>query len=249
MIQSVKRAIDILEALKAAERSFSIAEISKKVNLSPSTVHHILQTFCEKDYVVRDEKTHLYQLGPALISLGNAARRQTRLHNVASPFVQKLSNMTGEDSFLVIVAGFKGYILEKAEGSNSLKVIENFGYEIDLHCGAIRKVLLAYQPETFLHEYINHGLARYSENTIVDPDKLLIDLAKIRKEGIAVSCAEYIKDGFGIGAPVFNSNGKIVASIGIIAPLSRFSKERVEILKQNVKQCAKELSYRLGYEK
>lgn len=247
-MQSLKRAIEILEALKEPEGSFSINEISKKVNLPPSTVHRILNTLCEKNYVLRDERTHLYQLGPALISLGMAAKRNIRLQSIASPFVHKLSELTGEDAFLVVPAGYKGYVLEKAEGPNTLKVVEKFGYELDLHCGAIRKVLLAYQPKSFIEQYIQHGLVRYTEFTVTDPDVLLADLEKIRREGIAVSKNEYVEGGLGIGAPVFDSSGEIVASIGIIAPVSNVDEERVEELKEKVKQCAKELSQYLGYD-
>ena len=57
MVQSLLRAIELLEALKVPERWFSLAELAEQVQLPPSTIHRILQTFCEKMYVVRDDKT------------------------------------------------------------------------------------------------------------------------------------------------------------------------------------------------
>ena len=247
MIQSLIRAIDILEALKEPERSFSLAELSEELGLPPSTIHRILQTFCTKNYVTRDEKTHLYQLGPALISLGMAATHNVKLQNAAPPILRKLSSMTGEDTFLVIVSGYKGLVLEKVEGPNNLKVIEKFGAELDLHCGAIRKALLAHQPESFWHELADHGLSRHGDNTITEPEKLFENLRKIRKEGIAVSEGEYIEGAVGIGAPVFAPRGAAVASMGLIAPSSRIDGKRLPVLMQDVKQCARELSYALGY--
>ncbi|MVB12358.1 HTH-type transcriptional repressor AllR [Caprobacter fermentans] len=247
MIQSLIRAINVLEALKEPEKSFSLAELSEALELPPSTIHRILQTFCSKNYVTRDERTHLYQLGPALISLGMAATHHVKLQNAAPPILRKLSAMTGEDTFLVILAGFKGLVLEKVEGPNNLKVIEKFGYEVDLHCGAIRKSLLAYQPDSFIRDFIEHGLSRHADNTITNPSTLMEDLKKIRREGIAVSCGEYIRDAMGVGAPVFSRNGSVVASMGLIAPISRVDSKRIELLKRDVKQCSQELSYDLGY--
>lgn len=247
MIQSLIRAIDILEALKEPEQPFSLARLSEELQLPPSTIHRILQTFCSKNYVTRDEKTHLYQLGPALISLGMAATHNVKLQNAAPPVLRKLSAMTGEDAFLVILSGYKGLVLEKVEGPNNLKVIEKFGSEIDLHCGAIRKSLLAFQPESFWHEFVDRGLRRHSDNTITDPDKLIRDLEKIRREGIAVSRGEYIDGAVGVGAPVFGLHGTAVASMGLIAPSSRINEQRIEELRKDVKQCASELSYMLGY--
>jgi DNA-binding IclR family transcriptional regulator len=247
MIQSLIRAIDVLETLKVPEKSFSVAELSKLLQLPPSTIHRILQTYCSKNYVIKDERTHLYQLGPALISLGMAATHNAKLQNIAPTVLKKLSKNTGEDAFLVILAGFKGLVLDKVEGPNNLKVIEKFGYEVDLHCGAIRKALLAYQPEAFIDNYIKSGLKNYINHNPVDSHQLIDDLSQIRKDGIAVSCGEYIDGAVGIGAPVFGSQGKITASMGIIAPASRVDEETLKLLKRNVKECSKELSYYLGY--
>jgi len=247
MIQSLIRAMNILEALKEPGKSFSLAELSEILDLPPSTIHRILQTFCSKNYVIRDEKTHLYQLGPALISLGMAASHNVKLQKVAPPFLKKLSSTTKEDTFLVILAGFKGLVLQKVEGPNNLKVIEKFGYEVDLHCGAIRKSLLAYQSDAFIRDYIEHGLSRHSDKTITNAETLLQQLQNIRENGVSVSCGEYIRDAMGVGAPVFGKDGSVVASMGLIAPMSRVDSKRVEFLKKEVKRCAQELSCNLGY--
>ncbi|MCI1966372.1 MAG: IclR family transcriptional regulator [Oscillospiraceae bacterium] len=247
MIQSLIRAIAVLEALKEPGKSFSLAELSEQLGLPPSTIHRILQTFVSKNYVTRDEKTHLYRLGPALISLGITAAHNIDLHEAALPILRKLSALTREDAFLVILSGFKGVVLEKTEGPNNLKVIEKSGYEIDLHCGAIRKSLLAFQPDSFLHNFMEHGLSRHADNTITNPKALIEDLGEIRKEEIAVSQGEYIPDAVEIGAPVFGSNRTSVAAIGLIVPISRADKKHLTAFKKAVKQYARELSCQLGY--
>ena len=75
MIQSLLRSMELLEVLKEKNRNFSIAELAEAMDLPPSTVHRILQTFCEKKFVIRDDRSHTYRLGPALIPLGKAAAR------------------------------------------------------------------------------------------------------------------------------------------------------------------------------
>ena len=70
MIQSLLRSMELLEVLKEKNRNFSIAELAEAMDLPPSTVHRILQTFCEKKYVIRDDRSHTYRLGPALIPPG-----------------------------------------------------------------------------------------------------------------------------------------------------------------------------------
>ena len=50
------------------------------------------------------------------------------------------------------------YFIQLKHGPNHLKVVEEFGYEMHLHCGAIRKVLLAYQKPSFIEEYFQNIL-------------------------------------------------------------------------------------------
>ncbi len=56
----------------------------------------------------------------------------------------------------MIPVGNKGLVIEKVDGPNHIKVVEEFGYEMYLHCGAIRKVLLAYQSPSFIEEYVKN---------------------------------------------------------------------------------------------
>ena len=59
MIQSLLRSMELLEVLKEKNRNFSIAELAEAMDLPPSTVHRILQTFCEKKYVTDPTPTVL----------------------------------------------------------------------------------------------------------------------------------------------------------------------------------------------
>ena len=153
MIQSLLRSLELLEVLKEKNRSYSIAELADTMNLPPSTVHRILQTFCEKKYVIRDDRSHMYRLGPALIPLGKAASKGIRLQDAAKPTLAALSEQTREDVYLIIQVGNKGLVIDKHDGPNHLKVVEEFGYEMYLHCGAIRKVLLAFQSPNFIEAF------------------------------------------------------------------------------------------------
>ena len=150
--------MELLELLKEANHKYSIAELSESTGLPPSTIHRILQTFCEKKYVIRDEHAHTYQLGPALISLGRAAADNVRIQDAALPILKNLSYCTREDSYLIIQVGDKGLVLDKTDGPNHLKVVEEFGYEMDLHCGAIRKALLAFQSDEYIRRYLDTRL-------------------------------------------------------------------------------------------
>ena len=248
MIQSLLRALELLELLKETPHKCSIAELSEATGLPPSTIHRILQTVCEKKYVLRDEYSHTYQLGPALISLGRAASNNIRIQEAALPILKNLSYVPREDSYLVIQVGDKGLVLDKMDGPNHLKVVEEFGYEMDLHCGAIRKVLLAYQDQDYIDYYLNNMLDRPEAFPQISRSGLAQELKNIREKGISVSHGEYVHDAVGIGAPIFGINGQVTASLGIIAPYTRISDNtHLERLQDQGKHSAAELSYYMGH--
>lgn len=248
MIQSLLRSMELLEVLKEKNRSFTIAELADAMNLPPSTIHRILQTFCEKKYVIRDDRSHTYRLGPALIPLGKAASKGIRLQDAAKPVLASLSEKTGEDVYLIIPVGNKGLVIEKFDGPSHLKVVEEFGYEMYLHCGAIRKVLLAYQSPNFIDEYFKNIIMQDRAYPHVRPSDLKAELDKIRNDGHAISRGDYVADAIGIGAPVFNAEGELACSIGIIAPEIRItSNDYLQELLGHVKHFAAELSSDLGY--
>jgi DNA-binding IclR family transcriptional regulator len=248
MMQSLIRAMEVLETLNGPKSNYSIAYLAQELTLPPSTVHRLLQTLCAKKYVVRDEKSHEYKLGPALISLGITARNNLHLQNFAGPILEKLVSRTSDDAFLVIPTGYKGLVLEHINSRSPLKILENFGFEMDLHCGAMRKTLLAYQSDEFIADYIADVINGPHPFPKTDSKTLLEILANIKKDGVAVSHSDYISQAVGIGAPVFDADAKIIAAVGVIAPESKVpTGEILEELKYNVKAAANELSEMMGH--
>ena len=147
---------------------------------------------------------------------------------------------------MIIKSGRKGLVISKVEGKHPLKIVENFGYEIDLHWGAIRKVILAFQSKEFIDKYISEGLSD-NLNGKVDVEKLKKELEEIRKNMVSTSNSDYITNAAGIGAPVFNYNGELLGALGIVLPKERMTEENKESFINSVKSCAEKLSKNIGY--
>lgn len=247
MIQNLKRAVKVLQALNGHKNEYTLTEIVEHTSLPPSTIHRILNTLCSEDFVQLDKRAHLYSLGPALISLGIAASRNTNLSELARPILKQLSESTGEDAILTVQVGNQGVILEKVDGASYIKVIEKHGRHFDLHCGASHRTLLAFQKDEFIKKYIDSGLKEYTALTITDPIKLWDNLMEIRKNGYGISYGEFMHDTLGIGAPVFNAQKSIVAAIGVVMPAVMSTSEKTESIIRQVKLHAEKLSAKLGY--
>lgn len=240
--------MDILYYMgKNGKREYTIAELALGVDLPPSTVHRILKTFADGGYVLLDKGTHLYRLGPALIQLGRAAGDVSSLKTAAMPYLQKIAEETGDDAFLMVISGYQSHTLAKAEGPNRIKIVESFEANFDLHCGANRKMLLAFQPDSFIREYMAMGLKSYTASTITDPETLWLEIKTIREERVSFSLSEFIDGAMGISAPVFDHSGKLAASIGTSGPAFQVTSSKINARKKIISECAMELSKKLGF--
>jgi len=247
MIKSLSKAIEILEILKKSPKGCSLLQIYTTLGIPKSTAHGILKTLMGKMYVLKDESTHFYRLGPALISLGKVASLELNIKNIAYLVLEKLSLELGVDSFLMIPIGYKGTIIERVDGLQSVKIVENYGNEFYLHCGAMRKAILAHKDISFIEDYINNVIEK-NENIKISSSKLKGDLKKIKSEGVAISYGEYAKGTIGIGAPIYNSNGEVIASLGInLLETKDLTEKRIKELKEIVREKAIEVSKGMGY--
>lgn len=247
MIQSIQRAASILDVMKKPDTAFTIKDIASQTGLSPSTVHRILATLIDCGYVSYDELSHTYKLGHELITLGIIATHNTNLQELSKPLLKELATRTQEDSFLMIKSGNNGIVIQKYVGPNNLKIVENFGYDVALHWGAIRKVLLAFQSKEFIDKYITTNLKSTPTRLVLNPDTFIDELEKIRQNKIAISRGDYIPNGVGIGAPVFDHDKKVIASIGVVGTSNRLNVNNIDNNAKIVSEIAQQLSSLMGY--
>lgn len=63
LVQSVERALNILEFLGSSGEELGVSEIGAATGLSAGTVHRLLSTLVSRGYVHRNKETRKYGLG------------------------------------------------------------------------------------------------------------------------------------------------------------------------------------------
>lgn len=245
---SIRRALKVLSAFSLEEPFLGVSEIAKKLDLPKSSVHWLLQVLQDEGYVCQDPKTNKYRLSVKLFHLGSIATNTMDINYVARPVMERLRDITEETVNLYVLDGFDRVCIEQAEGVHLVRQVVRLGQKIPAYCGAAGKVLVAWQPEDFIERLISHTrLKPLTKNTISDVVLFKKELAKIRMQGYAVSHGERDIEVAAVSAPVFDEEGKILASLSVSGPVSRF--EITPQVIEAVKNAASEISYQLGYSK
>lgn len=247
-VQTVEKALTILTTFNHQQNLFGVTELSNKLGLPKSVVHRILISMQKYGFVEKDTQTEKYRLGLKIFELGRVAAGHISLRTIALPIMQKMAQLTRETIFLTIRDGNSGVGIEFVEGSQSMTLKASHGMRLPLHCGASKKILLAFQPSEFIEKYLRtENLVRLSDNSSMDPEQLKEELARTRREGISISTDEVDLGSTVIAAAIYDYEGIMTAGLAIGGPTFRFTKEKSEEFITLLRSSAHEISLKLGY--
>jgi DNA-binding IclR family transcriptional regulator len=210
-IQSVARALTILDALAEARGELALHEIAARLGLPKSTCHGLISTLKDFGYIEQSSFTAKYRLGLRLFELGGIVAAGWDVRSIAAPYIQRLLEEMRETVHLVVLDKHEVLYIDKRETSESLRIASQVGMRLPAHCTGVGKLLMAYLSPDDKKEIIRiKGLPRYTRNTLTDTAALDAELARIREQGYAVdneeimdslTCVDrYRGPGRGIGA-------------------------------------------------
>jgi IclR family transcriptional regulator, KDG regulon repressor len=202
---------------------WTTTEIGRACGLAVPTVHRILGALRRHDFVVRDQVTKRFRLGPAILELGRSATGSTDLRSASLPLLSALAASTGETALLTGLneARDGSVCLERVESSQPLRLSVERGRVMPLHAGAGQKVLLAFMPQEEVERILSRPLAKLCDATIDDPDQLREELRTIREQGWASSFEETNIGVWGLSMALLDHQGHAVAAIGVAGPQDR----------------------------
>jgi|SRR6266568_2513732 len=247
-IQSVVRAIDVLEQFNVIDKEFSVSELVENTGSNKNYIFRLLLTLQSRQFVDVNPANGKYKLGLKTFELGQTALKQQELINHARPVLEHLKNECHETSGYSIFKSDFTYFVDGVESDLTVRVTNMVGSRYPLHCTAAGKAQIAHLDEMELQLWFNtNKLRKFSSNTIINPVELKDELEKILSQGYATEDQEFEADVGGIAAPVINRDNKIIGAIGISAPVYRLSRERLKNeLVPLIMWAGKELSSKCG---
>ncbi|MDX9957817.1 MAG: IclR family transcriptional regulator [Spirochaetia bacterium] len=249
MVNTVFKAMQILEEL-AGSPNQGISEIARTLELPKSSAHGILETLAMEGFVERNAGTGKYHLGTKLVELGYRAQLELDICQLAKPFLQGLNEEFDETTHLTVLDHDEVLYVDCVESRRRLRTYSVIGIRAPLYCTSVGKAILAFQPDKeILRIAREKGLARITANTIDNEERLMAEVARIRRDGFAVDDMEHEEHLRCVGAPIYNAKGEVFASLSLSGPAERNTPERIEGMVPSVLRAAAEVSRRLGYRK
>lgn len=245
-VRAVSRAVAILKCFSPEHPELSLGEITELVGLAKSTIHRILATLEQEDFIEQDTASGKYRLSFGIMYLGMIVHENIDLQAIANRVMAKLSKQTNQTSNLYVLRNNQRLCIGQVAGTSYVRRHSYLGALLPLHFGAAGKVLLAYMPELQREDYYK-TLNKNPTERWVDIEALKKEIVIIRQKGYCVTIGERDSLSASVAAPCFDYSNQVVGAVTVSGPASMFTPDNVDEYKGYLLKGAEEISRRLGY--
>jgi len=226
-VQVLTRAASLLTLLAESSGGLSFSQLVARAGLPRTTVHRISRALEDEGFVRVDAATGRLQLGPGLLRLAVASRRDLRA--MIGPYLERLSREINETVDLGVLDGMHVlFIAQHAAPSRDLMAVSRVGARFPAHCTATGKVLLASLPLDELQRRLPKKLEIPARHTDFSREALLRELDEIRRTGVGFDREEHRQGICGVGVAVTDVDGSVLA-ISVPMPAARFAEDEAAV--------------------
>jgi IclR family acetate operon transcriptional repressor len=245
--QSLTRALTVLERLAESPGGVNLTHLSQQLGIPPATVHRLLSTFEELDYVEHDADQGLWHIGLKAFTVGNAFLNRRDFVSSARPYMEALVDRCGETVNLGVIDDGEVVFVSQVESREVMRMIVRLGSRSPIHASGVGKALLASLSEARIGRILERrGLPRFTEKSIDSPAALHEELERIRRQGYALDDEEQAVGLRCVASAIYDQNGQALAAISLSGPKARIVDDRLVELGRAVRQTADEITQVLG---
>ena len=258
-VKAVDRITRILLAIGDSKQGLTNAELAKTLDLPKSTLSKILGSLTTHEWLVLDQNTKRYNLGPLNLLLAGRYIDKLELIRIGQRFLRQLKEETGETAAMEVPSGYEMVMVAKdiaddaklldAQLISQVARLSELGQRAPLYATAAGKCMLAQRSDEELDQYLKTvKLVPITGGTITDPQRLKEEIQTIRQEGLAYNHQELNPDTIAVAAPVFDLYKRVVAALVVIIPDYRFDEEKKKRVERAVRKAGLDFSKLVGFQ-
>jgi IclR family transcriptional regulator, acetate operon repressor len=245
-IQSVDRALYLLETIAEAGGEATLTELATRTGLNISTCHHLLATLIQRGFAAKVPGRRLYALGTRIHALSHACL-QVDLPRRAQPYLENVNRATGETVHLAALQGDAVVTLAVREARHAVRVdTGKVGKTVAPHATSGGKAILAWLPEDEMRRILSHGLKRFTDNTITEFPAFVEALRVVRRNGYAIDREEFLPGVICVGAAIRDQAGTVIGAISASTPMMRATEEHIALMRDEIAAATRALSAEFG---
>jgi IclR family acetate operon transcriptional repressor len=246
-VQSLSRALKLLNALSYHAQGLSLSEVASEVGLPNSTAHRLLTTLQNERYVRFDTERSVWLIGVQAFRVGTAFVRSRDMVAIARPYMRRLMEQSGETVNLAIADRGEVIYIAQVETQKMMRAIAGPGGRAQMHCSGVGKALLAFNDQASAERLMSGmELRRETANTLITALDLKRELERIQARGYAIDNEENAIGLRCVAAVIYDEHGQALAALSVSGPTARIADQRIPLLGNAVAGIAAEITAELG---
>lgn len=242
------RTLRILEILGNSERPMTPTQINASLGLPKQTIHRLCKTLLEEGYLTTDGRSKGLRPSRRLRTLASGILFASHFHIGRRQILEDLASKVSETVNYVVPQSEGMIYMERVETDWPFRIQLPIGTHVPFHCTASGKTFLAsLPPKARIAMVESLSLKQLTTNTIVEPEKLLKELAQIRKQGYALDNEEFFEGMVALAVPVKDEERRYVGAIAFHGPTQRINLSDAISRKDILVNGASKLSASMGY--
>jgi IclR family transcriptional regulator, KDG regulon repressor len=247
-VKVLEKALKILELYTYQEHVFTLDQITRKTGLSKATVFRILKTLEHNGFLKHDEVRQTYTLGLRFMELGGIVYESLSIRKVAAPYLDALSQDLKATILLGVLKDDQLLYIDKRESESLIRTSSYMGLKRPPYYGMLGMTLLAYMDKDEAKRLLKvYPPTRTTDKTVTDPREIVKRLEETRRTGYYVERDEIFEGVVGIGVPIRDFSGQVVAALGSSQMEFQVKNSDFEHVVERLKESAQAISRELGH--
>ena len=230
------RTISVLEQISAGNNKYTLSELSRTLNIPPSTLLPIVRTLREHQYLNFDEVSQTYSIGIRLFEIATRLQ-ETDYYAQLTEIMQTIVDGCSETCHFGILSGGDVLYMAKVDSPQPIRMFSMTGRRLPAYGTGVGKALLRDYTLEQLQTLYPKGLIPLTPKTVTDFDAFYTELQDIKKNTFAYENEESNENIRCIAIPL-SCNGVVTAALSVANPVFRYSEEKREIIEHLLKDAS-----------
>jgi len=239
---TVGKALALLDIVESFQAPVRFNDILKESPFPKPSTYRLLQTLVNQEMLSHNLESGHYSLGSRLIRLAHSSWQNASLAPIAMPFLDALSDKTGETIHLAKLDNAQTLYLDKRNAIKPIEMFSNAGKVGPAYCTGVGKAMLAHLDAKTREKYVaQQSYYAHTDNTFSTATQLNIELDHIKLSGVSFDKEEHEPGIICIAVPILGPNGGLYGAISITSSTQRSSLENLRQYKTDLQTTAKQI--------
>lgn len=226
LVAGLEKGLAVIEAFDQDRPRLTISEVAQKTGLTRAAARRYLLTLVHLGFVSQERK--MFSLTPKVLRLGQSYMHSARLPRVIEPELHKLAYALKEASSAGVLDGQDVICIAATSAGRVVSTTLQPGARVPAYCTANGRVLLAaMSPDESEAWLARQTLSALTPHTVTHPERLRIEVARIRTQGYACIDQELEVGLRTLAVPLRNYRGETVAAMNLSVHASRMSMDQL----------------------